>query len=124
MNRSLLRRVSLWLIAVLAFAQASVATAACQMDRGGLTTMLEVAHDFGCETQVKPYFPQYPNRCIAHCTVDLQLSGLPAALVQAPADAAVLLLPRVERRGPRSTGLDAAPPGAAPPRILLHSFLI
>ncbi|SRR5712692_2929190 len=124
MNRSLLRRVSLWLIAVLAFAQASVATAACKMDRGSLTPMLAVAHDCGCETQVKPYFPQYANRCIAHCTADLQLSKLPAALVQALADAPVLLLPRVERRVPGSAGLDAPPPGAAPPRILLHSFLI
>jgi len=124
MNPRILRRVSIWLIAMVAFAQASVASAACQMDRGSLRPMLEVAHDCGCETHVKPYSPQYANRCIAHCTADLQLSGLPAALVQAPAHAPVLLLPRVERRVPGSAGLDAPPPGAAPPRILLHSFLI
>ncbi len=124
MNPRTLRRVSIWLIAMVAFAQASIATAACQMDRGSLTPMLEVAQDCGCETHVKPYSPQYANRCIAHCTADLQMPGLAVALVRAPADAPVLLLARAERRMPGKPGLDAVPPGTAPPRILLHSFLI
>lgn len=125
MNLRIIRRVSIWLIATLAFAQASVAIAACSMDRGSLAPMLEMAGDCGdCETLVKPDAPQYANRCVAHCTSDLQLSGSLAALAAHPADVPVLVLPRAEvDRVPRAFG-EASPPGVVPVRILLHSFLI
>jgi hypothetical protein len=125
MNIRLIRRVSIWLIAMLAFAQASVAIAACSMDRGSLAPMLEMAGDCGdCQTQVKPDAPQYANRCVAHCTADLQLSGSTTALVRSPAYLPVLLLPPFERLASPRTGLQAPPPGSVPHRILLHSFLI
>jgi hypothetical protein len=125
MNLRLIRRVSIWLIAMLAFAQASVAIAACTMDRGSLAPMLEMTGDCGdCKTQVKPDAPQYANRCVAHCTSDLQLSGSLAALAVHPAEVPVLLLPRAEvYRVPRADA-HVSPPGAVPVRILLHSFLI
>jgi hypothetical protein len=125
MNLRVIRRVSIWLIAMLAFAQASVAIAACTMDRGSLAPMLEMTGDCGdCKTQVKPDAPQYANRCVAHCTSDLQLSGSLAALAVHPAAVAVLVLPRVEAyRLPRAVA-ELSPPGAVPVRILLHSFLI
>lgn len=124
MNLRLIRRLALGLIALLMFAQASVVAAACQMERGTLSQMLQVVEDCGeCDTHVKPS-PQYANRCIAHCTADLQLSVLPVALVRAPADVPVLVIAHAERRLPGGLGLEAPPPGAAPPRILLHSFLI
>lgn len=78
----------------------------------------------GCSTDARKYSPQDPNRCVAHCTSDLQLSGLAAAIARAPADAPVLLLPRAGLRVPGGAGLEAPPPGAVPSRILLHSFLI
>jgi hypothetical protein len=125
MNLRLLRRVSIWLIAMLAFAQASVAIASCSMERGSLAPMLEMTEGCGCEApQLKPDAPQYANRCVAHCTADLQLSGAGAALVRSPADAPVLLLPRFDRSDAPRTGLESPPPGTVPPRILLHSFLI
>lgn len=124
MNIRLIRRVSIWLIAVLAFAQMSVAIAACSMERGSLAPMLEMADGCGCETQVKPDAPQYANRCVAHCTADLQLSGGGAALVRSPGDAPVLFVPRFDRSPVARTGLESPPPGTVPPRILLHSFLI
>ena len=124
MNLRLIRRVSIWLIAMLAFAQASVAIAACSMDRGSLAPMLEMAGDCGdCETQVKPDAPQYANRCVAHCTSDLQLSGSLAALAVHPADVPVLVLPRAEVCVPRAVA-EVSPPRAVPVRILLHSFLV
>ena len=125
MNLRTIRRVSIWLIALLAFAQASVAIAACSMDRGSLAPMLEMAGDCGdCETQVKPDAPQYANRCVAHCTSDLQLSGSLAALAVHPANVPVLFLPRAEvYRVPRAV-VHVSPSGAVPVRILLHSFLI
>jgi hypothetical protein len=124
MNLRLLRRVSIWLIAMLAFAQASIAIAACSMERGSLAPMLEMADGCGCETHVKPDAPQYANRCVAHCTADLQLSGGTAALVRSPADAPVLFVQSFDRSPVLRTGLEAPPPGTVPPRILLHSFLI
>jgi hypothetical protein len=125
MKLRLLRRIASGLIAVLVFAQASVAIAACSMDRGSLAPMLEMAGDCGdCETQVKPEAPQYANRCVAHCTSDLQLSGSLAALAVHPADVPVLVVPRAEvSRVPRAVA-QVSPPGAVPVRILLHSFLI
>ena len=125
MNLRLIRRVSIWLIAVLAFAQASVAMAACSMERGSLAPMLEMAEGCGCEgPQVKTDGPQYANRCVAHCTADLQLAGVAAALVRSPADVPVLVVPRIDPGAVPRTGLESPPPGTVPPRILLHSFLI
>jgi hypothetical protein len=121
MNRRILRRVAVAIIALLAFAQANVALAACPLDRAG---MAQAVQDGGCcdGPQLEPA-PQLTNGCVAHCTSDLQLAGLPTALVRAPADAPVLFV------------FDPDPhlapgPWAAPPpvpiasRILLHSFLI
>lgn len=110
---------------MLAFAQASVAVATCSMDRGSLAPMLEMADGCGdCETQVKPDAPQYANRCLAHCTADLQLSGSLAVLAVHPADVPVLVLPRAEVYGVPRAVAQVSPPGAVPVRILLHSFLI
>jgi hypothetical protein len=125
MNLRLIRRVSIWLIAMLAFAQASVAIASCSMERGSLAPMLEMGEGCGCEApQVKTDAPQYANRCVAHCTADLQLAGLATALVRSPADAPVLVVPRVELGAVPRTGLESPPPGTVPSRILFHSFLI
>jgi hypothetical protein len=66
----------------------------------------------------------YANRCFAHCTADLQAVGEPVVLARSAADRPILLLPRTEVRISPHTGLDGAPPGAPPRRVLLHSFLI
>lgn len=116
--------MAILLMALLGFAQASVALSACPMERGGLSPMLVVGGGCGCETEVKTYTPQYANRCVAHCTADLQLGGLPVALVRGPADAPVLLLPRAELNFQSGAALEAPPPVPVPSRILLHSFLI
>jgi hypothetical protein len=124
MNHRFTRRISIWLIAMLVFAQASVAVAACTMDRGSFAPMLQMAEGCDCETQLKPDAPQYANRCVAHCTADLQLSGSMTALVRSPAHVPVLLLPPFDRLASPRTGLESPPPGSVPHRILLHSFLI
>ncbi len=125
MNLRLIRRFALWLIAVLAFAQASVVLAACSMERGSMAPMLEMMEGCAsCEPEGGTDAAQSANRCVAHCTADLQLSGSLAALVRSPAHVPVLLLPPVNRLASPRTGLEQAPPGAPPRRILLHSFLI
>jgi hypothetical protein len=119
MNRRLVRRLAFALIAFLAFAQAGVALAGCIMERGGMANMAAAGDCCSPAPEFQPV-SELKNDCLAHCTADLQLSGLPLALVQAPADAPVLFVP------PPSVTCRA-PPSPAPPipsRILLHSYLI
>jgi hypothetical protein len=122
MNRRILRRVALALIALVTFAQASVALAACPMERGA---MAQAAADGSCcDTTQLELQPQLTNGCVAHCTADLQLWAMPVALVRPPADVPVLFVPAAQPDPPTGAGF-ATPPLLAPPsRILLHSFLI
>lgn len=125
MNRRLFRRIAIALIALMAFAQASVALAGCPMERGALSTMLHLGEPCGgCETEFKPYFPEFANRCVAHCTADLQNAGPAIALLRGPGEPSVLVVPAALGPSSRDSGLEAPPPGSPPRRILLHSFLI
>ena len=126
MNRALKRWVALVLLAALAFSHASVSFAACPLERGHLgAVMTSTAVDpYGCDLSVTGFQSLYANRCVAHCTSDLQLSGDAAAIVRSPGDAPVLVLkPAATARVPRTIS-DPSPPGGVPIRILLHSFLI
>ena len=124
MNRRFIRRLALALIAMLAFAQASVALAACSVDRGEMAQMVSTGEDCCANPEVQAWEAQLTNGCVAHCTADLQLSGLPIALVHQADDTVVFVLP------PRDSGFRPTaqrdPPLARviPPRILLHSFLV
>ena len=127
MNARLIRRLAMVLLAALAFTQASVAFAACPLDRGTLSHMIAPQGDEPCDdcaTSVTGFDSLYANRCLAHCTADLQLTGDAVAIVRGPGDAAILHAPRADLRLAILTGLDGPPPGALPSRILLHSFLI
>jgi hypothetical protein len=131
MNRRLIRRLALALIAFLAFAQASVVLAACAMDRGEMGPMVvqtsesAAAGDQCCASDsVRSFEAQVSNNCLAHCTADLQLTGFPVVWVHVPAATPVLLLPPPERSFPGRAILEAPPPPTITSRILLHSFLI
>ncbi len=142
MNRRLIRRIAILLIALLGFAQGSVALATCTMDRGTLVHFFGTGESSGCdmhgmdssgtlrtaeptcETYVKASGPQHANRCIAHCTADLQLGGSPIALVRGPADTPALLTPLAESPPVSHARFPVPPPTSVPRRILLHSFLI
>ena len=119
MNRRLIRRLALALIAFLAFAQAGIALAECFMDRGEMAAM-DMQGDCCSSGPEFEAVAELTRDCLAHCTADLQLSGGPVGLVQAPAQTPVLVLPRA------TVPYPAAPPPVVtlPSRILLHSFLI
>jgi len=125
MNRALKRWVASVLLAALAFSHASVSFAACPLERGHLgAVMASKAVPCGDDLSVTGFESLYANRCVAHCTSDLQLSGDAAAIVRSPGDAPVLVLkPAATARAPRTIS-DPSPPGEVPIRILLHSFLI
>ena len=121
------RWIARLLLAVMAFAQASVAFADCPSDRGRLSHVLAADAMATCESvavALTEYGPQYANQCLAHCTADLQIPIVPVAIVRSAADAPVLFLARVERSAVRPAGLQGPAPGTPPPRILLHSFQI
>ena len=121
------RRVALLTLALLAFAQASVAFSSCSMDRGTMSPVIAADNDESgadCETPMTGTSPQNANLCALHCTWDLQVAGVAVALLRSPADLPILTVAlQHAARAPR-TGLYAPPLGAPPHRILLHSFLI
>ncbi len=125
MNHALKRWVASVLLAALAFTHASVSFAACPLERGHLgTVMTSKAEPCRDDLSVTGFESLYANRCVAHCTSDLQLSGDAAAIVRSPGEAPVLVLkPAATARVPRTIS-DPSPPGEVPIRILLHSFLI
>ena len=125
MNRALKRWIASVLLAALAFTHASVSFAACPLERGHLGAVVaSKAEPCGDDLSVTGFESLYANRCVAHCTSDLQLAGAPVALVRSPGDAPVLVLPPAPiARTPRLLAEDS-PPGEVPIRILLHSFLI
>ncbi len=124
MTCAIKRRVALLLTGLLVFSQASVALAACSMDRG--TMAQAMTSDDACTDCVSAPGRVAPirNVCLAHCTSDLQLAGIAIALAAAPADLPVLMVARPGLRSTPRTGLSTPPSGAPPHRILLHSFLI
>jgi hypothetical protein len=131
MNRRLIRRLALALIAFLALAPASVVLAACPMDRGEMGRMMvqtsesAAAGDECCApVSIQSFEATLANSCVAHCTADLQLAGFPVVLVQSPAANPVLLLSPPEPSFPGRAALEAPPPPTITSRILLHSFLI
>jgi hypothetical protein len=126
MNNRFLRRVAISLIGLLVFAQASVTMAYCPMDRSMLSLTIGAAQDdpcTDCGTSVSEFGSLYANRCVSHCTADLQLAGLPLALVRAAALTPVLIVER-PLLDFGVAALHAPPPGDLPRRILLHSYLI
>jgi len=121
MNARAIRRIALALIALLVYAQGSVALAACTTDRGDMA-QAAAAHEC-CDTTDDESGPELGNVCLAHCTANLQTFELPVALVRAPADTAVLIAP-VAACSPDARGIAASPTPPVPPRILFQSFLI
>jgi hypothetical protein len=121
------RQVALVMLAVLGFAQASVALAACAMDRGELAQAagapshgMPAGHECCDEEDAQA---GASNLCFAHCTSDLQAFGWAGfAVAAAPRAVIVVQLQAVASAPPAAVA--EAPPPRVPPRILLHSFLI
>jgi hypothetical protein len=122
MNARTIRRIALALIALLMYAQGSVALAACAMDRGEMARAM-AGHDC-CDTSGDQSEPRLGNVCLAHCTAGLQAFELPVALVRAPADAAVLTVPVADAESPDPRGRSVHATLTVPPRILFQSFQI
>jgi hypothetical protein len=123
MTSCLIRRIALALLALYAFGQASVALAACGMDRGGMAQAMAMPDGDGCGGCAMTDPRSVNALCVAHCTADLQLTGAAPDAIPAPAIADVLAAAAVPRF--RSPPVPAyLPPGAPPRRILLHSFQV
>lgn len=120
MRRLTLRRVALVLVALLVYAQATVAVAGCTMDRA---EMAQSAAHGCCELPMAEPGPLLDSVCVTHCTADLQRFDPPKAIVRAPSPSPVLALPG-GGAAPPNICIGAATPGAAVPlRILFQSFL-
>lgn len=123
MTSRLIRRIAIALLALYAFGQATVALAACGMERGAMAQAMAMPASDSCDdcTQVGPN--AVTASCVVHCNADLQLAGSARdAAVPAPAIADALIVVVVPPF--RSPPVLAHLPGAPPRRILLHSFQI
>jgi hypothetical protein len=125
MTRALIRRTAITLIALLGFGHASLALAACMLERGMLTQAIAAeAHAPCADSGTPPLACESGNLCVAHCTADLQLTGTAVALVRSPAQSTSSFVPVSDSHLAVRTGLESRPPGTPPSRILLHSFLL
>src|SRR5260221_11448677 len=120
------RRVAMFTLVMLAFAQASVTLSGCAMDRGTMSTAMAADNDESradCEMPITKTSPQKANLCALHCTWDLQAASGAVAVDRSPADwhIAAVALPRSAPA--RRPGLHAPPSIPPPHRILLPSFL-
>ena len=123
MTFRLIRRIAIALLAFYAFGQASVALAACGMDRGEMAQAMAMPAGDTCDDCAKAGGGSVTAVCVAHCTADLQVAGTAPDVVAAPAIIESMLAVAVPRfRSPPL--LVYLPPGAPPRRILLHSFQV
>jgi hypothetical protein len=123
MTSRLIRRIAIALLAPYAFGQASVALAACGMDREAMAQAMAMPAGDMCDDCVEAGTDSVTALCVAHCTADLQVAGTAPDVGVAPATTASMLVVAVPRfRSPPLLG--PVPPGAPPRRILLHSFQI
>lgn len=122
MTIRLVRRIAIALLAFYAFGQASIAFAACGMDRGAMAQAMAMPGDQACDGCPAAGASAVTALCVAHCTTDLQIT---AALDAVPAPAVAEVLSSIEVPRFRSPPILAyLSPGAPPRRILLHSFQI
>lgn len=119
------RRTAALLLGALAFAQVSLAAAACEMDRRVLAQTIVAEAGLGgeCEEHAAGIAPLSTSRCVAHCTADLQIHAAASAVICGPASTGALLPPQ---RDPPTVATDRhSPPRVGiPMRILLHAFLV
>ena len=118
--------VAALVLGALGFAHASVSLAACSMERGSMSEVLAVESSDSCDcgTAMTEYGPLYTNRCVAHCTADLQVSGVVAVIVNGATNAPALFLPGAAWRAGWPRRADVPPGASVPKRIQLHSFLV
>lgn len=126
MNRTLRKWIAALMLGALGFAHASVSVAACSMERGALGQVLavEAAAPCECGTAMTEFGPLYSNRCLAHCTSDLQLAGVAVALASGAIRAPMIVLPPAPLRGSWLRWAGVPPAAVVPKRIQLHSFLV
>lgn len=126
MSRTLRTWIAALLLGAIGFAQASISMAACSMERGSMNEVLatETSAPCDCGTAMTEFGPLYTNRCLAHCTSDLQLSGVATALAIGIPGTPTLLLPRARQRAAWPRRVATPPATGIPKRIQLHSFLV
>jgi hypothetical protein len=120
-----IRRIAILLLAVYAFAQASVALAACGMDRGAMAQAMAMPADHGCDDCAGQAgdADSITAVCVAHCTADLQLTAAEPVSIAATVCAPGLTVPK-PRWGAGPPVAAYQPPGMLSRRILLHSFQV
>ena len=116
-----IRRIAIALLALFAFGQASVALAACGMDRQGMAQAMAMPAGEPCGGCAPADRDSVSAVCVAHCTADLQTV---CATPDLPPSSAIVVPLKAAPVFRSALFLACLPPGAPPRRILLHSFQV
>lgn len=121
--RTIRRRVAHIMLGAMFFAQAALAMAACDWMRvAPAQAIMAKATEPSCHQEPA----QSANLCLAHCLGGDQSADTPQVVVPAGSRTVVLVIAYVNS-GPVREAIEHYAlnrPGAPPPRILYHSFLI
>jgi hypothetical protein len=122
MTRRLRVVVAQCMLGVVLFAQAAIASAACDLERASPARAFAQTASPPCHEETK----QNANLCLAHCLSADQSTDTPQLVVPAWIGAAPLAIAVVVPVRDRVLGLQHVlpHPAAPPPRILFQSFLI
>ena len=121
--RSRIRVSAKALLAALLFAQAAVAAAACDWLRvAPAQALIAKANQPSCHEEPAGN----ANLCLAHCLSADQSADTPQVAIPACPHLTPLVVREIESTPSRKPALHFTlpRPGAPPPRILFHSFLI
>ena len=122
-TRATVRQIATALLGALLFAQAALAVAACDWLRvAPAQAIMAKAGEPSCHEEPA----QNTNLCLSHCLGNDQSAYTPQVAIPAWSQAAFLVIVALES-APLAQGSQRytlTRPGAPPPRILYHSFLI
>lgn len=122
-SRRTVRKIASVLLGALLFAQAVLAMAACDWLRvAPAQAIMAKAGEASCHDEPA----QNANLCLTHCLGADQSTDTPQVAIPVWSQAFLLVIVDVERAPSRAAILHYTlqRPGAPPPRILYHSFLI
>lgn len=122
-SRGTVKRIASVLLGALLFAQAAVAVAACDWLRvAPAQAIMAKAGEPSCHEEPA----QNTNLCLSHCLGNDQSADTPQVAIPAWNQASFLVIVDFERAPVLKAVLHYTlpHPGAPPPRILYHSFLI
>ena len=122
-SRGTVRKIASVILGTMLFAQAALAVAACDWLRVAPAQAITAGTE---EPSCHEAPARNSNLCLAHCLGADQSMDTPKVAISAWSQSSLLVIGALARAPAPKAALHFTlpPPGAPPPRILYHSFLI